>query len=476
MSADNQTTLQTLSLEPQTLAFGYNDTNQQLVGRFRGSGVNPPTYTIKIADADTLAAKTTVVALQNTVDNHTTQLATLALSSVVTSMNTTLGNTNTQLSALQLRVNTQLQNLNTTVDNHTTQLANLALSSTIVAVNDDLRILTTTVGNHTTQLATLALNSVVQTMNTTLGNTNTQLSTLQLNVNTQLQNLNTTVGNHTTQLATLALNSVVTSMNTTLGNTNTQLSALQLSVNTQLQNLNTTVGNQTTKLVRLDGTGSAVVLGAVPSGTATGYDTFIGGTTGANRMRMRWDSNSLSAIQSLNAASTALTSLTLPDSSVVWGYQTTPIPALVSTFQGTGSSEKYTVTHSQYRAIFEMPKETTTPTMTLADYPDRFCVFDPTTPSTTQTLTICTGLTTGMEIEIFNNTIHSLSIVLAAAIPELLLTNVRNNSMGTGGTLRSIGLTTATGTSGNAKVSAGGAAVLKVRTSTSFFLIGALVA
>jgi hypothetical protein len=427
MSADNQTTLQTLSLEPQTLAFGYNDTNQQLVGRFRGSGVNPPTYTIKIADADTLATKTTVVAMQTTVGNHTTQLATLALDSVVTSMNTTLGNTNTQLSALQLRVNTQLQNLNTTVDNHTTQLANLALSSTIVAVNDDLRILTTTVGNHTTQLATLALNSVVQNMNTTLGNTNTQLS------------------------------------------------ALQLSVNTQLQNLNTTVGNQTTKLMRLDGTGSAVVLGAVPSGTATGYDTFIGGTTGANRMRMRWDSNSLSAIQSLNT-STALTGLTLPDSSVVWGYQTTPIPALVSTFQGTGSSEKYTVTHSQYRAIFEMPKETTTPTMTLADYPDRFCVFDPTTPSTTQTLTICAGLTTGMEIEIFNNTIHSLSIVLAAGIPELLLTNVRNNSMGTGGTLRSIGLTTATGTSGNAKVSAGGAAVLKVRTSTSFFLIGALVA
>jgi hypothetical protein len=264
-------------------------------------------------------------------------------------------------------------------------------------------------------------------------------------------------------------------MNTTLGNTNTQLSTLQLNVNTQLQNLNTTVGNQTTKLVRLDGTGSAGVLGAVPSGTATGYDTFIGGTTGANRMRMRWDSNSLSAIQSLNT-STALTGLTLPDSSVVWGYQSTPIPALLSTFQGTGSSEKYTVTHSQYRAIFEIPKATNTPEMNLTDYPDRFCVFDPTTPSTTQTLTICTGLTTGMEIEIFNNTIHSLSIVLPAAIPELLLTNVRNNSMGTGGTLRSIGLTLATGTSGNAKVSAGGAAVLKVRTSTSFFLIGALVA
>jgi hypothetical protein len=179
----------------------------------------------------------------------------------------------------------------------------------------------------------------------------------------------------------------------------------------QLQTAQTTVNQHTQALARVAGETTSVVLGAAAVDPTT--EVIISGKPPNARVMMQWKNSSRSAVQSVEQATSSFAAMSLPNESLSFGYTATP-PALVSMFSDA-VGQKYTLSHNPYRAIYDIPVTPTDQVVT-SSYLNMFCVYQPTTSTATQTITLCHGLSSGAEIEILNRSANPVTIVAPAAV------------------------------------------------------------
>ena len=384
--------------------------------------------TMNLQDAGQFATATNLTNLTTTVTLHTTQITRLngsgtsvVLGAALTdaTYDTMISGTSANLSRVLMRWRPTKLSAIQTIDPVSNILAETLATGDLMLAYDSTGTLPTFVARYNDGTNTRLLNLRDASA---FGSADavTALQTLTANHTTQITTLNTTVTGHTTQITTL----------------------------------NNKVG-------KLDGTGTSAVLGAAAVDAT--YDAIISGTsTNLTRILMKWPNTTRSAIQSVDDAAT-LVGLTLRANTLALGYQTTPMPALVSTFSDA-SGVRQTLYHTMYRPLLDLTNTTGSNTCTLtATCGNRFCVYASTVDTTTfpPTINLC-NFEAGTEIEIFNNCLTALIIAAPAQTSPAILA----------GTIKSV--------NSNTKINVSGAAVVKVYSTGSatkaavFFLIGSL--
>ena len=192
-------------------------------------------------------------------------------------------------------------------------------------------------------------------------------------------------------------------------------------------------------------------------------------TANAEAILVQWPAGKRSGVYAINTTATAPT--LSQNETMCFAYNSAE-SALVVNIQ-TSSGSQFTLnlkdTPSPYRSIVQI--NTATATLSATDHPNRFVVYNPSgsTPTTTQTITICNGLQPGVEIEIFNRTEYPVLIDPSPPSGSLLV-----------GYIASVNQLK--------KISSKGAAIIKVFTNTNgtssngtpigpeYMLIGALTA
>ena len=209
--------------------------------------------------------------------------------------------------------------------------------------------------------------------------------------------LNSTMQNHTTTLASLSTStSNISGLVTTVNGNTTDITALTA-----------TVSGHTTQLTKLNGTGTSVVLGAPAVDTA--YETIIGGKT-SSRTFMSWPVNKLSAIQSIEQY-TALTSLTLPNSTMVQGYTVNgSVGTLVTKFRTTAGTEY--ILNLQDAAQFATAANFTTLNTTVQNHTTTLATLSASGTTTSTELTVTVA---GHTIELTKLDGSGTSVALGAA-------------------------------------------------------------
>ena len=300
-SIDQSTTLTSLTMTNNTLALGYDTRTSvpALVTRFIDA--NGVAYTLNLLDSAQFPTVSSFTTLSNTVQNHTNTLSTLSQS---------IGG-GTTITTTEL---TKLDGTGTSVVLGAAAMDAMYDAMISGTFTNSSRILMKWRPNKLSAIQTIdplsnISSETLATGNLMLGYDSTTLPTLVARFN----------DGTSTRMLNLRDASVFASYDSV----------------TSLQSL---VNGHTTKLTKLDGTGTSVVLGAAPVDAT--YETIIGGTNSTHTF-MRWKNGNLSVFQSIDQ-STAVTSLTLPNSTMVQGYVTTSVPTLVSRFTDT-SGTAYTL-------------------------------------------------------------------------------------------------------------------------------------
>jgi hypothetical protein len=208
------------------------------------------------------------------------------------------------------------------------------------------------------------------------------------------------------------------------------------------------------------GPNKTVVLGKAPASTAT-KNTYVCDWNGV--VLQKWPESQRSCLHAIDATSSTTAINDMPDQSISFSYDTIN-SAFVVQIRWSSSSNKTLSLKEQpplYREIKLLSVSTTSPTLSAVDHPNSFVVYNPTTSTATgQTITICNGLSVGMEIEIMNMSANPVTIA-----PSPAATGV------SAGVIHSV--------SSQTKIQSKGAAIIKVYMAAPapvYFLIGSLMA